>query len=93
MADPASLNLGPFRVTIAGDNNYFCTRGSDVDRDGMYLELGKWNFTTEELDLVMEIFYSDETAAMSVTAFKQSIPLAVVEWLINSAKKRLPPAP
>ena len=78
--------LDPYKVDIAG-TEYHCVRGSDVDRDGMYLEL-----SSPDGNAVLEIFYSDETGDMTVNAIQESIPLDIVEWLIAEAKRRLPPA-
>jgi hypothetical protein len=48
---------------------YEMIRGSDVDRDGMYLEL----IESTTGNVVAEIFYSDVTNAMTFTAFAQRI--------------------
>jgi len=73
---------------IAG-RNYVCVRGSDVDRDGMYLELCE--IGGAETRTVMEIFYSDVTSDMTMSLFDKAMPLPVVEWMIASAKESLPP--
>jgi hypothetical protein len=66
---------------------YSTMRGSDVRRDGMYLELIE-NSTGDE---VAEVFYSDVTHEMSITVFKHELPLHAVEMLIARAKLDLPP--
>lgn len=62
--------------------------GSDVERDGMYLEITN---TPDDDDVLFEIFYSDQTHQMTVTFCKSDIPLEVVEWAISEAKERLLP--
>ena len=61
--------------------------GSDVKRDGMYLEVTD---TQDESD-VLEVFYSDQTDQMTFTAYRWDIPLEVVEWAVTLAKERLIP--
>ncbi|HHR6186962.1 TPA: hypothetical protein ACS729_000384 [Providencia alcalifaciens] len=68
---------------------YEFVRGSDIVRDGMYLELTMAN-TDPELQLA-EVFYSDVTHQFTLTCFEPNIPLEVIEILIEQAKKRLPP--
>jgi GNAT superfamily N-acetyltransferase len=45
----------------------------------MYLELSE--FGADEP--VLEVFYSDKSGEFSLTCFKEAVPLAVVEWLIE----------
>ncbi len=63
--------------------------GSDVQRDGMFLELSDGVI---EHALLAEVFYADANGQMTLATFDNgSIPLKVVEWLISEAKRRLPP--
>jgi len=62
------------------------TIGSDVDEDGMYVEV-----TNEAGELLLVIFHDDRTAEMSLTAYRPALPLALVEQVIAIAKTRLPP--
>lgn len=64
-------------------------RGSDVIRDGMYLELTMAN--TDPVLQLAEVFYSDVTHQFTLTCFEPNIPLEVIETLIEQAKKLLPP--
>jgi hypothetical protein len=66
---------------------YHTIRGSDVDRDGMFLEL----IDKESGDEVAEVFYSDVTHQMTISLFQPTLPLHVVELLIKRAKDDLPP--
>lgn len=60
--------------------------GSDVsERDGMYLEI------YEGPDQILEVFYSDGDGSMTFSAYKQDLPLGVVEWAIAEGKVRLTP--
>ena len=61
--------------------------GSDLKRDGMYLEL------IDEVsgDEVAEVFYSDSTGEMNISVFRPGLPLVAVEHLIAEAKVRLLP--
>src|SRR5687767_756824 len=61
-------------------------RGSDVQRDGMYLEA-----SAADGEAVAEIFFSDQTGTLSVSLFRQDLPLSLVEWLSSSARRALVP--
>jgi hypothetical protein len=55
--------------------------GSDVQRDGMFLELSDGVI---EHALLAEVFYADANGQMTLATFDNgSIPLEVVEWLIS----------
>ncbi|TIW16618.1 MAG: hypothetical protein E5V65_16605 [Mesorhizobium sp.] len=73
-------------IELAG-RTYKATIGSDVQRDGMYLELAD-----QHERKVGEIFFSDVDGKMTVTLSQPEVPLEVVEWMIARAKVRLPPA-
>jgi hypothetical protein len=68
---------------------FHTVRGSDVRRDGMYLELIEEGTGDE----VAEVFYSDATGQMSVSVFRPELSLPVIEALIERAKRELPPEP
>ena len=61
-------------------------RASDLQRDGMGMELHSGNRT------VAEVFYSDVTHEFTVSLFEPDLPLEVVEQLIAAAKVGLLPA-
>ena len=66
------------------------TMGSDVQRDGMFLELS--DGVIEHAPLA-EVFYDDLNGQMTLATFDNaSVPLEVVEWLILEARRRLPTA-
>ena len=60
-------------------------RASDVQRDGMGLELHSGGRA------VAEIFYSDTTREFTISLFEQNLPLPVIEQLITSAQIALLP--
>lgn len=66
---------------------YRTVRGSDVQRDGMILEL----IDERTGDEVAEVFSANATLMMTVSVFQQELPLHVVELLIERAKHDLPP--
>ncbi|MTC47480.1 hypothetical protein GKR71_16765 [Providencia sp. wls1922] len=71
------------------DTEYELSRGSDIVRDGMYLELTMAN--TDPVLQLAEVFYSDVTHQFTLTCYEPNIPLAIIEDLIEQAKKLLPP--
>jgi hypothetical protein len=71
---------------IAG-RQYKMIVGSDVsERDGMFLEL-----YDDNEESILEVFYSDADGSLTFTAWRQDLPLAVVEWAIAEGKCRLIP--
>lgn len=72
-------------IELAG-RSYEATIGSDVQRDGMYLEL-----VDQDKHVVGEIFFSDVDGEMAITLCQPGVPIEVVEWMIARAKVRLPP--
>ena len=58
---------------------------SDIDRHTLSLEL--WDGD----DQIAEIAYSDTTHEMTVSLWRQDVPLKVIEEMIEYAKRRLPP--
>lgn len=65
---------------------YEVTVGSEVQRDGMYLEVEDGAKT-----VLAEVFYSDCDNSMTFTGYRADLPLPLVEWLIAHAKERLTP--
>lgn len=72
-----------------GDRDYTYIMGSDVQRDGMYLELALADDGLEQA--LAEVFYSDVDGTMTFSGYAPDLPLEVVEWLISEARRRLPP--
>lgn len=67
-------------IELAG-RDYNATIGSDVQRDGMYLELAD-----QDGRIVGEIFFSDIDGKMTITLFLPEVPVEVVEWMIARAR-------
>lgn len=65
---------------------YEMIRASDLRRDGMGLELSQGD------QALAEVFYSDITGQFSISIFAHAMPLDLIELLIASARKNLPPA-
>jgi hypothetical protein len=71
---------------MALPDGFTITLGSDVERDGMFLELARSS------EVVAEAFYSDHTKKISISFLDQPLPIEVVEFLTAEAWRRLPPA-
>lgn len=69
------------------DREYHFQIGSDLQRDGVFLEVAETEVGPEMFD----IFYSDQSHRMIFTAFQPDIPLELIEWAIAMAKARLIP--
>ena len=68
---------------------YEILRGSDVIRDGMYLEASISKPGSR--DQVLEIFYSDVDDSFTVSYCRDDLPMELVEYMIINAKTALPP--
>ena len=64
-------------------------RGSDLNRDGMFLELSEAGSSNP----LMEVFYSDVDRTFHISGFGQPVPLPVAERFIVAARELLPPMP
>lgn len=71
------------------DIEYEILLGSDVIRDGMYLEASIPRPGTR--DQVLEIFYSDIDGGFTISYCKDDLPMELVEYMIVNAKTALPP--
>jgi len=80
------IALGALAMRHHG-KDYGYVVGSDLVRDGMYIEVSD---DAEGTQTVIEVFYSDVTHRMCVTLYKPDVPLEVVEWAIAIARERLP---
>ena len=65
---------------------YKTNLGSDIRRDGMYLEL----IDLETEDEVAEVFYADEEKKLQISIFRNDMPLEVIEAFIAKAKQEFP---
>lgn len=60
--------------------------GSDLVRDGMFLEANAWDTG----EAIAEVFYSDETHDFCFSAFRPNLPVELVENLMSAARELLP---
>lgn len=67
---------------------YSALRASDIIHDGMAYEV--YDVTDGKDELVLLIFYSDVTNQMTLSTYREDLPLALVENAIREAKVRLP---
>lgn len=75
--------------TEFGGRRYEVLRGSDVQNDGMYLEMNDVSGSTP--DTVLFAFRSDRDGRFTFSAFRQDLPLEAVEWFIGRARALLAP--
>lgn len=73
-------------VEISGQS-YVVTIGSDVQRNGMYLEV-----EDAAKVILAEVFYHDGDHTMTFTSYYSDLPLPLIEWMIVHARDRLTPA-
>ncbi len=69
-----------------GKKQYESVVGSDLEKDGMFLEL-----SDAENNLVLYAFWSDANDGFTFSAYEQELPFSLVEWFVQEARKRLPP--
>ncbi len=70
------------------DERYETVMGSDVARDGMYLELWVCGASRE---LALWAFYSDADGSFEFTRYQTDVPPEIEAWFHQEAKRRLPP--
>jgi hypothetical protein len=62
--------------------------GSDVERDGMFLELYEGADAHSGSPLA-EYFYSDVDGSMTLTEYERGVPAAALAWLQSEGARRL----
>jgi hypothetical protein len=69
--------------------DYSLVMGSDLERDGMFLEL----YAGPEAggSPIAECFYSDVDGSLSVTEYQRGLPSTALDWLRSEGARRLPP--
>lgn len=88
MKRPLRFQTRKNMILSEGEVAYGVVLGSDLQRDGMYLELSRSDLPPGSP--LAEIFYSDIDGKMTFTAFtKESIPLPIIHRFIESAEKDL----
>ena len=73
----------------ARGRKYEILKGSDIDRDGVYVELN--DITGDETVFLLEIFHSDESGDELLNSEKSTIPFEVLKQVIEVADKWLKP--
>lgn len=74
-------------VRVEG-RNYCLVVGSDIKRDGMFLECTPESDGTQVL---VEVFYSDQDQSFTVQTSGVQLPVALLKLVIAEAERRLPP--
>jgi hypothetical protein len=69
------------------DSRFEHRMGSDIQRNGMFLELVE----VGSGEAVAEVFYSDQSGTFSISLDRSDLPLEAVEHLISAARTRLVP--
>ena len=64
--------------------------GSDAQRDGVYLELRDLAAGTEVA--ILDAFRWDADGRVTVSAYRQDIPLEIVDWFIDEVRRQLAPS-
>ena len=72
------------------DKRYETIMGSDVHRDGMFLELRE---RSRPLELALWAFYSDVDGTFEFERYRDDVPPEVEAWFHHEARRRLPPSP
>ncbi len=63
--------------------------GSDVQRNGVYLELS--DRTNETIEVIAEVFHYDEIGKVVFNCYRKSVPYQLIAWLFDEvAKERWP---
>lgn len=59
--------------------------GTDVQRDGVYLELS--DRTDDPIEVLATVFYYDELGKVVFSAPKVEIPFTLIQWLMAEVSK------
>lgn len=73
-------------MLTVGERSFRAVRGSDIIRDGMYLELSEEGGKQR----IAEVFFSDERDEFILNTFGNDVPLEAIEWLAAEARLSLP---
>ena len=68
---------------------YSLIRGSDIERNGMYLEL--YDAPEPNGNPIAEWFYSDTDGSLSFTPYRDEISDSALAWFRKEAARLLPP--
>ena len=81
-------DTGAVMKTVFDGREYEVLRGSDVQNDGMYLEMSDVSGKTRET--VLFAFRSYRDGRMTFSAYREDLPLEAVAWFIEQARRLLP---
>lgn len=70
---------------VIGDRTYEILFVSDVQRDGVFLELSEC--TSRTRNVLAEVFFYDEIGRVVFTAFEPDIPYSLVKWLHDAVMR------
>ena len=70
-------------------HEYTVLKGSDIERDGMFLEL--YLGREPKGRPLAECFYADADGSLSVTVYEARVPGAALAWLEGEGARMLPP--
>lgn len=73
---------------IIEGREYSTVMGSDLERDGMFLEL---YVGADRVGPIAECFYSDRDGSLTVTEHVSRVPEVALAWLRSEGARRLPP--
>ncbi len=59
--------------------------GTDVQRDGVYLELS--DCTTDTIKIIAEVFYYDEIGKVIFNCYHEGIPYQLIKWFMDEVEK------
>ncbi|GAB2880073.1 hypothetical protein GCM10027277_56620 [Pseudoduganella ginsengisoli] len=72
-------------VRVIGKRTYEIIFGSDVIRNGVYLELS--DRTGPQIEVMAEVFFYDEEGRVVFTSHKDEIPYNLIKWLHEAVAK------
>lgn len=73
-----------------GGRDYEILLGGDVAKEGFFAEL--WDITDGALQILLLAFHSDADGKKTISAYREDLPLELVEQFLEVAKRRLPPS-
>jgi len=69
--------------------SYELVFGNDVERDGVYLELS--DVADADPHVVLDAFCWEPDGRITGSAYREDVPLEIVEWFIAETRRRLAP--
>ena len=69
---------------------YELVYGSDIQRDGVYLELS--DVSRDDPVVIVDAFRWDPDGRITFSAYREDVPFEIVEWFTAEVRRRLAPA-